>query len=213
MNASDSKKQVMNRHSKTRRRGLVMLLVALCSFVSFADPPGVVKFTSQDFVLTPTRTNVLRAVVFRDLNTQIVAQAAVATQIMARFKRYSAMVLPNLNCFPHAASNALPSVAGLPNLQLIPGSADSMNPFGRFSLPNASARAAWVQALPVKTNIVSCVATTDVAYLEYVDCLSRCLELRTGVLTNGDLIFGTDGHWPTNFVPRYTIELKVRNGQ
>ena len=97
----------------------------------------------------------------------------------------------------------------MPNETVVAGSEEADGSYV-VQLPNASTRVDWIQVLPVRTNLVSCKTDRYVSYLEYMDRLAQFLELKVGVLTNGTLIFGANGHWPTNYMPAYTIELDVR---
>lgn len=180
----------------------------------YANPPALVALSNEHFVIQidSIPTNILHHVVFRDLGSNIVAQTAVPTQTLARVSAFAGRGFPSMVDAPDAATNTLAFA-----VDYLCGTITTTGSLAVGSLRMMSSQSSinseWIQALPIQTNMVSCMTTGPVAWLEYIDRLAQFLELQTGVLTNGDLIFGTAGNWPTNYVPTYTIELNVRYGQ
>lgn len=160
------------------------------------------------FLLDPTSTNVCDLVVYKDLDGNVVPPSSVSSQIISRVERCCLIRIPGTEIRDVPATNYLPTVADMPNLPPPTGS------FGLGTLysesTNSSPSLPWVQVLPVQDVIIEASNLTNIAYLELVDRLAQFLELRTGVMPSGTLIFGTDGNWVTNYVPSYTIELSVR---
>jgi len=68
----------------------------------------------------------------------------------------------------------------------------------------------WLGVLPVTNCMINAAEITNVFFVEVIDRLAQLLELKTGILPSGGLIFGTEGNWVTNYVPTFTMELSVR---
>lgn len=181
-------------------------------FCGLCNPLGVISITDQHFLLNTYRTNMLSRIIFHDMTGQVVEHSFVPSNVMNRIADNAQRILIPMRADGIAITSRLCRVVDYPNA-IISLTSDPSNQSFSVTLPNATPLSAWIQALPNQTNIVSCNTTSDVAYLEYVDRLAQFLELQVGVLTNGELIFGTAGNWPTNFMPQYTIELDVRYGR
>jgi hypothetical protein len=204
----------MNDAKRSLLLACVAGLFALGRTSGLAVPPAELHLTDQHFLLAQTSpSNILDHVVFRDLNSNVIPHGNVASQVLDRVSNFAWRAFPPLNySLPIAASNELASA-----VDFLCGTLTTTGSLGAGSAvllsSHNSRSSSWLQVVPCQTNLVSCVTTSSVAELEYIDRLAQFLELKTGVLTNGDLIFGTAGNWPTNFVPEYTIELDVRYGQ
>lgn len=189
-------------------------LTLLIATPALADPPAALHLTDTHFLLDQTsQSNVLTHISVRDLDSNTVMHSSVSTQVLTRLSNYAWRAFPPLNyTTPIAASNELAcAVDYLCGEISVTGSIGNGSAVVKSS--HNSRNSTWIRALSCQTNTISCITTGPVSYMEYIDRLSQFLELQVGVMTNGDLIFGTAGNWPTNFTPQYTIELDVRYGQ
>jgi hypothetical protein len=187
---------------------IILATVALLASTVFAQ--GIIstaKLEQVHFLLDPGSTNICDLVVFRDLNGKIVSSNQISTQIVDRVSEYCGVILPSFSVRDASAAAFLGFLIDMPNMS-VQGSIG----LGTATLQSSQDPGSfpWVQALSLNDYVVSVENVSRVYYLEMIDRLAQFLEIKTGVLESGDLIYGTLGNWATNYVPLYTLELSVK---
>lgn len=196
----------------------------LCSFgglllISATGLPSAVgevftnRLVQSHFLLNPDLTNVCETVLYYDMSNNIVSPSSVAAPVLERVAEYCAISLPSFEMQSSVVSNVLPAILDMPNLSGPEGSIGI--PIDPDDYTNEVIFAPWVAVLPVAvvTNVIDSEELTNISYLELVDRLAQFLNVKTGILLSGELVYGTDGNWVTNYLPAYTVELSVRYEQ
>jgi len=188
-------------------------LVALCSLFLFPccvlAQGGIttVRLEQVHFLINPSETNACDYVVFRDVSGEVVPENQMPTQIMNKVSNLCSLIVPRISIRDATARSFLGFSIDLPN----------MTPHGSIGLGTSILQGSgdpeefpWIQVLSVSNVVVSADGLSRISYLELIDRLAQFLDLKTGILPSGGLIYGTAGNWATNYVPAYTMEMSVR---
>jgi hypothetical protein len=187
---------------------LVCIFVVIC--ISRGTPPPELCLDDRHFLFRESSTtNLLTNIIFRGVGGEVLEHSSIEPDVLGRVRYFAGRLeLPMAYDKDQLSNSVAESVDSICGTLTITG----LIALGSCKIISShdSSHASWVQALPHQTNIVSYTTTNDTFKLERVDRIAQFFELKVGVLANGDLIFGRDGHWPSDFTPVYTIELNAR---
>lgn len=187
--------------------GLIVAVMIALSFPASGQNACTVVLAQIHFPVSQSTNTPVNLLVVKDMSNNVVQLSSLPTQIVDRLTTACQSILPSISISDVPARDFLGYFIDMPFLDvegsLGLGTLRSIHSGDPSSLP-------WVVALPVTNCIISASGVTNVYFIEMIDRLAQFMDMETGVMSSGNMIYGYSGNWPTNYIPDYTLILNVR---
>lgn len=186
---------------------ILLFLICCSSPVVYGQSACTVLLTQVHFPISQSTNAVESLLVLRDMSNNIVELSELPTQIVSRLAIACESRVPSISMADAPVSSVIGYFVDSPFLD-VEGSL-GLGTLAPVYVGDPSALP-WVHSLPTTNCILRVTEVTNVFFVEFIDRLAQFMNLETGILPSGNLIYGYNNNWLTNYLPVYKLELSVR---
>ena len=186
---------------------ILISLICCGSHAAFGQGACTVLLSQVHFPISQSTNAIESLLVLKDMSNNIVELSGLPTQIVSRLAIACESRVPAISIDDAPMSSVIGYFIDSPFLD-VEGSI-GLGTLAPVYVGDPSALP-WVHSLPTTNCILRVTGVTNVFFVEFIDRLAQFMNLETGILPSGSLIYGYNNNWLTNYLPVYKMELSIR---